>query len=92
MCSVLELDNNEAAVSLCVVAFSSYPTEPPQLAVGTTQGMSFYPRQAEGGSPRRAFCYRPGSSLVLFSLKKPFQEEFRTRSSSLVWRERDREV
>lgn len=45
---MLELDNNEAAFSLCVVAFASLPSEPPLLAVGTAQGMTFYPRQVEG--------------------------------------------
>lgn len=48
-CSVLELDSNEAAISLCLVRFSSWPNEDTMLAVGTTQGMTFYPRQLEGG-------------------------------------------
>lgn len=51
LCSVLELDNNEAAVSLCIVRFTSWSGEAPMLAVGTAQGLSFYPRQVEGVSP-----------------------------------------
>ena len=47
-CSVLELDNNEAAVSLALVKFSSWPSEGIMLAVGTTQSMTFNPRQVEG--------------------------------------------
>lgn len=46
--SVLELEDNEAAVSLCLLRFSSYPDEGLMLAVGTVQGLTFYPRQVDG--------------------------------------------
>ena len=47
--SVLELDENEAAVSLCLLRFSNWPDEGLVLAVGTVQGLTFYPRQVDGG-------------------------------------------
>ncbi|KAK9916752.1 hypothetical protein WJX75_006568 [Coccomyxa subellipsoidea] len=47
--SVLELDGNEAAVSLCLVRFTSWPEEGLVLAVGTVQGLAFYPRTADEG-------------------------------------------
>lgn len=47
-CSVLELDENEAAISLCLVQFSSMPEDELLLAVGTVQGLTFYPRQVDG--------------------------------------------
>ena len=47
-CSVLELDDNEAAISLCLVQFSSMPEDELLLAVGTVQGLTFYPRQVDG--------------------------------------------
>ena len=48
LCSVVELDDNEAAVSLCLVQFSSMPEDELLLAVGTVQGLTFYPRQVDG--------------------------------------------
>ncbi len=48
LCSVLELDDNEAAISLCLVQFSSMPEDELLLAVGTVQGLTFYPRQVDG--------------------------------------------
>ncbi|CAL5225226.1 g8014 [Coccomyxa viridis] len=47
--SVLELDDNEAAISLCLVQFSSMPEDELLLAVGTVQGLTFYPRQVDEG-------------------------------------------
>ena len=47
-CSVIELDDNEAAISLCLVQFSSMPDDELLLAVGTVQGLTFYPRQVDG--------------------------------------------
>ena len=47
--SVLELDDNEAATSLCLLRFSNWPDEGLVLAVGTVQGLTFYPRQVDGG-------------------------------------------
>ena len=44
----LELDNNEAAVSLCLARFSAAPEEGALLCVGTVKGLSFYPRRADG--------------------------------------------
>ncbi len=49
--SVLELDNNEAAISMCLVRFAGQTgANSPMLAVGTVKGLGFYPRAAEGGS------------------------------------------
>ncbi len=45
---MLELDQNEAAVSLCLLRFSNWPGEGLLLAVGTVQGLAFYPRSADG--------------------------------------------
>lgn len=52
--SVLELDNNEAALSMCCVRFTG--GEDFMLAVGTVQNLGFYPRAADGvlSSP----CYQ----------------------------------
>ena len=44
--SVLELDNNEAALSMCCVRFTG--GEGFMLAVGTVQNLGFYPRAADG--------------------------------------------
>lgn len=44
----LELDGNEAALSLCLAAFDSNPELGPLLCVGTAVGLKFYPREAEG--------------------------------------------
>ena len=46
--SVLELDDNEADIRLCLVQFSSMPEDELLLAVGTVQGLTFYPRQVDG--------------------------------------------
>ena len=47
-CSVIELDDNEAAISLCLVHFSSMPEDELLLAVGTVKGLTFYPRHVDG--------------------------------------------
>ena len=44
--SVIELDNNEAAISMCCVCFTG--AEDYLLAVGTVQSLGFYPRAADG--------------------------------------------
>ncbi len=44
--SVIELDNNEAAISMCCMRFSA--AEGHMLAVGTVQGLGFLPRVADG--------------------------------------------
>lgn len=54
--SVLELDNNEAAVSMCCVRFSA--AEGHMLAVGTVQGLGFLPRVADGARLGRAVLCR----------------------------------
>ena len=46
--SVLHLGNNEAALCMCLVTFSTLGGGAAVLAVGTAKGLSFYPRQAEG--------------------------------------------
>ncbi len=46
--SVVELDNGEAAISMCCVRFSA--AEAHMLAVGTVQNLGFYPRAADGGT------------------------------------------
>ena len=54
-CSVIELDGNEAAISLCLVHFSSMPEDELLLAVGTVKGLTFYPRHVDGKkAPRLA--------------------------------------
>ena len=46
--TVLELDNNEAAISMCCVRFPN--SEGYLLAVGTVQNLGFNPRAADGES------------------------------------------
>lgn len=45
---VIELDDNEAALSMCLASFGSHPEYGTCLVVGTAQGLTFYPRNAEG--------------------------------------------
>lgn len=52
--SVLELDNNEAALSMCCVRFAG--GEGFMLAVGTVQNLGFYPRAADGMLPAVCKC------------------------------------
>ena len=47
--SVTELEFNEAALSLCLVKFSSAPQLGTVLAVGTVQSLTFYPREVKEG-------------------------------------------
>ena len=47
--SLVELEFNEAAVSLCLVRFSSAPQLGLVLAVGTAQSLTFYPREVKDG-------------------------------------------
>lgn len=51
--SVLELDNNEAALSMCCVRFTGAAGY--LLAVGTVQNLGFYPRAADGKAHRAPF-------------------------------------
>jgi hypothetical protein len=61
---VLELDNNEAALSVCLVTFASRPDLGALLAVGTAQGLQFYPRQVPFTIPRSLLiCAAPRTIL-----------------------------
>ncbi|KAK9824249.1 hypothetical protein WJX72_008915 [[Myrmecia] bisecta] len=62
---VLELDNNEAAVSLCLVQFPAHTEEGLLLAVGTCQGLTFYPRQCDEGFIRIYRFQDQGKALEL---------------------------
>ena len=44
----LELDDNEGAVSMALCTLGSPGSEGTYLAVGTAQGLTFSPRQADG--------------------------------------------
>ena len=59
---VAELDDNEGAVSLALVDFSSPGNEGTYLVVGTAQGLAFNPRQADGARavPCSIVVVRPG--------------------------------
>lgn len=46
--SVLHMENNEAALCMCMVTFHNHGGGQAMLAVGTVQGMNLYPRHAEG--------------------------------------------
>lgn len=48
----VELDNNEAALCLCLAPFEADPTAGSLLCVGTAKGLQFNPRSAEGGFVR----------------------------------------
>jgi splicing factor 3B subunit 3 len=48
--SVLHMENNEAALCMCMVLFNNHGGGQPMLAVGTAKGLTFYPRQAEGAA------------------------------------------
>ena len=71
--SVLELDDNEAAISLTLVEFSAFPSEGRLLAVGTAKGLKFYPREVDGACRRwavraRAFEARCAALCVYLCL------------------------
>lgn len=57
--SVLELDNNEAALSMCCVRFTG--AEGYLLAVGTVQNLGFYPRAADGMLPSHTYTMTSGT-------------------------------
>jgi hypothetical protein len=44
----LELDSNEAALSMCLASFESQRELGTLLCVGTAQGLKFYPRECDG--------------------------------------------
>ncbi|KAL4425697.1 hypothetical protein ABPG75_009713 [Micractinium tetrahymenae] len=48
----IELGENEAALSVCLVAFESQPEMGTLLAVGTAQGLKFYPKEVQNGHVR----------------------------------------
>ena len=55
----LELDLNEAAISLTLVKFAAWPQEGWVLAVGTVQSLTFYPREIKDGFIRLYRCAWP---------------------------------
>lgn len=61
----LELDNNEAALSLAVVAFEVAPEAGALLCVGTAKGLRFNPRGDEGGFVRVYRFSSNGQTLEL---------------------------
>lgn len=50
--SLVELEFNEAAISMCLARFSSAPQLGLVLAVGTVQSLTFYPRESKDGFVR----------------------------------------
>ena len=60
--SVLELDNNEAALSMFCVLFAG--SDEHMLAVGTVQSLGFYPRAADGAQPTFTSSVCNGLSLL----------------------------
>ena len=60
--SCLELDLNEAALSISLVKFAAWPQEGWVLAVGTVQSLTFYPRELKDGFIRLYRC-APALSL-----------------------------
>ena len=61
----LELDNNEAALSLALVTFEAAPEEGALLCVGTAKGLRFNPRSDEGGFVRVYKLSANGQKLEL---------------------------
>lgn len=49
--TVVHMDNNEAALCMCLVTFAGRPDLGELLAVGTAKALQFYPREAEGALP-----------------------------------------
>ncbi|EFN57738.1 hypothetical protein CHLNCDRAFT_56079 [Chlorella variabilis] len=45
----IEMEDNEAALSVCLVEFDSHPEHGTLLAVGTAQGLKFYPKECQNG-------------------------------------------
>lgn len=60
----LELDDNEGAVSMALCTLGSPGSEGTYLAVGTAQGLTFSPRQADGAHPTNLENPGFGASLV----------------------------
>ena len=63
--SVLELDDNEAALCMALVSFTSATEEGTLLAVGTAQGLAFYPRRVDDGFIRLYRLRDGGRTLEL---------------------------
>lgn len=61
----LEMDNNEAALSLALCAFDADPAAGALLCVGTAQGLRFGPRSADGGFVRVYRLSPDGRTLEL---------------------------
>eukprot|EP00892_Ulva_mutabilis_P005704 jgi/Ulvmu1/3505/UM162_0012.1 len=62
--SVVHLDNNEAALCMCLVAFYNQPAGQRMLAVGTAKDLKFYPRSSTEGFVRLYLFAADGRSLV----------------------------
>ena len=61
----LELDNNEAALSLALVTFECAPEAGALLCVGTAKGLKFHPREVDGGFLRVYKLTPDGKTLEL---------------------------
>ncbi|PSC75527.1 splicing factor 3B subunit 3-like [Micractinium conductrix] len=61
----IEMDQNEAALSVCLVSFDSAPEAGTLLAVGTAQGLKFYPKECENGYVRIYRFLEEGRRLEL---------------------------
>ncbi|GAB4816845.1 hypothetical protein N2152v2_003891 [Parachlorella kessleri] len=61
----LELDSNEAALSMCLASFEGGRELGTLLCVGTAQGLKFYPRECQGGFVRVYRVLDGGKSLEL---------------------------
>ena len=83
-CCCLEMDGNEAATSVALVPFATPGHEGTYLAVGTAQGMTLYPRGAQGA--KRAAL---GAAALAWAPTRSVCAVFdaaRTGSSIWVWR------
>ena len=63
----LELDLNEAAISLTLVKFAAWPQEGWVLAVGTVQSLTFYPREIKDGFIRLYRCAWPRRLSIYYA-------------------------
>ena len=66
--SCLELDLNEAALSITLVKFAAWPQEGWVLAVGTVQSLTFYPREVKDGFIRLYRCLHAWLAAQLLRL------------------------
>lgn len=87
-CSVIELDDNEAAISLCLVQFSSMPEDELLLAVGTVKGLTFYPRHVDGKEAPQWQLWADLSSLR-YSVSRYIQQYVTLCGASNMWPGKD---